>query len=129
MYLPNVREEKLENGEENGYFEGNLNEKDSEFIRGFDWCAEMSVTNFFDNLFDIFPQESFLGHTLAERLPEYMKNEYEVTYRFPENEPDSKKKRKIVVETYADLLREELLNWIESDRDESIVSMLDNCEE
>lgn len=43
--------------------------------------------------------------------------------RFPENEklPDEERK----VETYADLIRYKILEWIENERNELITSMID----
>lgn len=101
------------------YNEKYLNERDKDFLRGFDWCAEMAADNFFDNIDDYFDEDSYLGHRLHEELPESMKDEYEV-----ESDLDGATQLR-KVETYADLLRSKILTWIEMERDELITSMLD----
>ena len=108
------------------YNEKFLNEKDKEFVRGFDWCVEMAVDNFFDNeMFNLQNDDSYLGHILSEKLPVNMVEEYEVEYRY--RDVDKTETRK--VETYADLIRSKILDWIEAERDELITSMIDSMDE
>ena len=118
-YIPDCRTDET-------YNQKYLNDKDGEFIRGFDWCAEEAADNFFDNIFDRFPEDSYLGHILAEELPEDMQDEYEFERTFPVGEEREPEKRE--VKTYADLLRKELLDWIESERDQLITSMIDDMD-
>lgn len=105
-----------------------LNGTDQEFIRGFDWCVEMAVDNFFDNDMDeLSDSESYLGHILSEKIPELMQEEYDMEFSFPYDGPRPDESRK--VETYADLIRYKLLDWIERERDQLITSMIDNMDE
>ena len=129
-YIPDCREEFLTDirtgeptEEKNGYYEGNLNKEDALEIKGYDWCAEEVVDNFFDNLDTYFPEDSYFGHTLNEKVPGEPE-EYEFEWRFGEREPETRK-----VETYADLLRMNLIDWMENMRDELIVSMIDGYPE
>jgi hypothetical protein len=110
--------------EDENYNEKYLNNQDHEFVRGYDWCVQQAVDNFFDNeMFDLMDESSHLGHILCEELPESLKTEYLMERRFPENEklPDEERK----VETYADLIRYKILEWIENERNELITSMID----
>lgn len=103
-----------------------LNQKDKEFLSGFDWCAEMAVDNFFDNNYD-HDNGVYLEHILAQELPECMKDNYEMENTFREDgEPETEKRE---VKTYADLLRMQILVWIEMERNELITSMIDNMSE
>lgn len=120
-YIPDCRTDEY-------YNQKYLNEKDAEFVRGFDWCTEMAADNLFDNLTDFFPEDSYFGHILCEELPVSMQEEYEWQVSFGaegENPPPEKR----VVKTYADLLRMQLIDWIESERDQLITSMIDGMEE
>lgn len=117
-YIPDCRTDE-------NYNEKFLNEKDSEFVRGFDWCVEMAVDNFFANeMFELQNADSYLGHILNEKLPEEMQSEYDVEFRFAGTGDKETETRK--VETYADLIRSKILDWIEMERDELITSMIDN---
>ena len=116
-YIPDCRSDEYYNQK---YLTGN----DKEFIRGFDWCVEMAADNFFDNIDTVFGTDDHLIHVLNEKVPESMQEEWEFESFFPDAE-----KRVMKVETYADLLRKELAEWIESHRDELITSMLDHMDE
>ena len=99
-----------------------LDEKNKEFIKGYDWATEEVVDNFFDNdMGDILLGDSYLGHILNEQVPEDLREEYELAFTF-----NGRGEEKRTVETYADLIRAKLLNWIEIERDELITSMLDD---
>lgn len=100
-----------------------LNDKDTEFLRGFDWCVETAVDNFFDNeMFGLADKESYIGHFLCEELPEDMQEKYEMEYMFGKTEERT-------VKTYADLIRMKLLEWIEMGRNELITGMIDGMDE
>lgn len=108
-----------------GYNEKYLNQKDKEFLRGFDWCVEMAVDNFFDNdMGDLASEGDYLGHILCGKVPEEMQEEYIMEHTVA-GEEDEKRK----VETYADLIRMKILEWIEMERDELITSMIDNMDD
>lgn len=114
-YIPDCRTDEY-------YNEKYLNDKDKEFVAGFDWCVEMAVDNFFNNEMNglTFP-ETYLGHILSKKLPEDLQKEYEMEYTFNDLKTEIRK-----VETYADLIRAKILEWIETQRDELITSMIDN---
>ena len=115
-YIPDCRTDEY-------YNQKYLNEEDKAFVRGFDWCAEQAADNFFNNMYDLFGSDSYFGHFLAEKLPEDMQDEYDYELFYE----DMTVHRKI--ETYADLFRAKLLEWIEDERDQLITSMIDNMEE
>ena len=111
--------------EDDTYNQAFLNEKDSEFLRGFDWAVEMAADNFFDNDMDgLADEKSYIGHILCEKLPKSLREKYTMEYTFGDREEEER-----TVKTYADLIRYRLLNWIEMTRDELITSMLDNMDE
>ena len=118
-YIPDCRNDE-------NYNEKYLNNFDKEFVRGYDWCVEMSVDNFFDNLDIYFGDDSHIMHLLNEELPENMREEYEIERTFAD-ENDRVEKRD--VKTYVDLLRSKILDYIEIERDELITSMIDNMDE
>ena len=103
-----------------------LNDKDKEFVRGFDWCAEEAVDNLFDNLEYI--EDDYIIKLLEKEVPEYDQNEYEWEPSFcayGEEIKDEKRK----VRTVADYLRMILIYWIEAERDQLITSMIDNMDD
>lgn len=118
-YIPDCRNDE-------NYNEKYLNNFDKEFVRGYDWCVEMSVDNFFDNLDIYFGDDSHIMHLLNEELPENMREEYEIERTFAD---DDNKVEKRDVKTYVDLLRSKILDYIEMERDELITSMIDNMDE
>lgn len=115
-YIPECREDEYYNQK---YLTGN----DKEFVRGYDWCVEQAVDNFFDN-FDCCDSD-YLEVYLSKEVPEDMRYEYQMENTFPypgeEGKPEDRK-----VETYLDLIRYELLCWIEHRRDDLIVSMIES---
>lgn len=111
-YIPDCRTDDT-------YNERYLNDKDKEFVMGFDWCVETAVDTFFDNdMFDLQDEFSYLGHILCEELPGIMQIEYE--YMFGDGTTEKRK-----IKTYADLIRSKILDWIEMERDQLITSMID----
>ena len=121
MLFPNCRDDEY-------YNQDFLNGQDSEFVRGFDWAVEMAVDNFFDNdMYELADNDSYLGHILNKKLPEDLREEYDMEFSFPCDSPKEDEHR--VVETYADLIRYKLLEWIEMERDELITSMIDHMDE
>ena len=121
-FIPNCREDEY-------YNQKYLTGEDKEFIRGYDWCTEMVVDNFFDNFFDV--DNDFIRHYLSQKVPDYLKKEYDMIFSFhpyAENGEEHRETRKI--ETYEDILRYKMLEWIERRRDEMITSMIDDmCDE
>lgn len=115
-YIPDCRNDEY-------YNQKYLNEKDGEFVRGFDWCAEKAVDVFFDNLEAYFATDAYLMHMLNEEMPKEMHDEYDWQDSF-----DGTGEKRIV-RTYLDALRAHLIDWMESSRDELITSMIDSMEE
>jgi len=113
MILPDCREDE-------NYNQDFLDNDDKNVLEGFDWCVEMAVDNFFDNNYDS-DDGSYLGHILAQELPETLKDEYEMEHSFGQGAETEKRK----VITYADMLRMEILSWCENNRDELIVSLIE----
>lgn len=111
-YIPDCREDS-------NYNFKNLTETDKEFVRGYDWNTEQAVDNFFDNIENLFDEDSHLMHTLREELPERMKDEYVMEFSYIDHTEHRK------IETYLDLLRFEMLSYLESERNEVIVSCID----
>lgn len=108
-YIPDCRTDEA-------YNEKYLNENDAAEVRGFDWCAEMAADMFFDNL----PSE--IEGLLAAELPESMREEYDVASDIDKKAASQHR----TVNTWADLMRKAMLDFIESERDEMIVSMIEN---
>ena len=118
-YIPDCRNDE-------NYNEKYLNNFNKEFVRGYDWCVEMSVDNFFDNLDIYFGDDSHIMHLLNDELPENMREEYEIERTFADENARVEKRD---VKTYVDLLRSKILDYIEMERDELITSMIDNMDE
>lgn len=119
MILPNCREDAY-------YNEDFLNERDKEFVKGFDYATEMACDNFFDNHYDNIGSDEnsdYLDRTLTKIVPEYMQEEYEMQFASGNRENEVR-----TVETYADYIRFKILEWIERQRDELITSMIDDMD-
>lgn len=115
-YIADCREDDYYNVER-------LESGDKSFVDGFDWCTEMAVDNFFDNIEDYFNEDSVLLQALNTQLPDRMRDRYEMEFTFSEGGEERE------VETFGDLLRYEMLSYIESERNELIVSMIDKQED
>jgi hypothetical protein len=112
---------------DNYYNEDFLTQTDKDFVRGFDWATEMAVDNFFDNNFDSdmpVEEDGELSIMLNKELPDYLKEKYEMEFAFGDRDNEERE-----INTYADLLRMKLLEWIEMERNELITSMIDNMDE
>lgn len=96
-----------------------MNENDAAEVRGYDWCAEAADT-FFDNL--PFMEDAYIMHVLSQEIPEETHEEYDVERLDGTTEHRT-------IKTYADLLRAEMLVFIECARNELITSMLDSMPE
>lgn len=115
-YIPDCRTDE-------NYNQKYLDESRKKELAGFDWCAEEVVDNFFDNEMNGLEYgDLYLGHVLAEEVPEYMQEEYTMEFSCRDDEDRT-------IKTYADLIRFKLLEWIESGRNKMIVSMIENMSE
>lgn len=99
-YIPDCRAEGPYNQE-------NLNAENKRMIEGFDHCVETAVETFFYNTDVYFDDDSHLMHVLNERLPKTLASEEDET------------------ETYLDLFKSKLLEWIECERDQFITALID----
>ena len=116
MRMPDCRTDEA-------YNQSQLNDMDKRELAGYDWCAEEVVDNFFNNIdnYDALDEIGFIGQFLSQKVPEYLQEEYEMEWDFGNRENEKRK-----VETVADYIRYCLLEWIESERNEMIVSMLES---
>lgn len=115
-YIPNCREDE-------NYNQKYLTGDDKEFVRGYDWCTEKVVDNFFDNFDSV--DSDYLATYLEREVPDYMQVEYQMEDSFPHPgyEAGLESRR---VKTYLDYIRYKLLLWVENSRDELITSMIDS---
>jgi hypothetical protein len=112
---------------ENNYYEGYLSDDDAAYVSGFDWNTEMCVSNYFDNV-DIYESEfhdilEALGVDAKEAFNHILsidKDGSELTVDDIKNMPDLDK-----VELLFSIFRKTILQHIESERDELVVTMLD----
>lgn len=109
-YIPDVRTD-------DDYSVDFLNKEDKDFIRGFDYCVEYAVDNFFDNLNDL--DDSYLLHIFNETVPPALREKYDFFFCNGESEERE-------VETYSDLFKKYLYEWVERIRDEFVTSTIDN---
>ena len=134
-YIPNVRNRfkehlyegtrgasKMDKNERNPYWEGYLNDTDKEYVRGYDWNTEQVVSSFFQNL-DVFADElDFLDMDdidIENVVSERDSSEYS------EEELEGMSKSTLI----AKKMRECLLKWIEMERNELVVSMIEGMKE
>lgn len=101
-YIPDCRTDEA-------YNEKYLNKEDKTFVYGFDYCAEQAVDSFFYNLDVYFEDDDKLMELLQAELPEDEKQENATTY--------------------ADLLKNKMLEWIEGERDELITAMINDMDD
>lgn len=112
-YIPDCRRDEF-------YNQKFLSGDNKEFIRGFDWCVEEAVDNFFSDNYD-YDDGTEIAHFLNQKVPECLREKYVMEYTFG-NRPDEER----TVETYSDLIRAELLAWIESERNTMITGMIND---
>ena len=113
-YFPDCREDET-------YNQNFLKATDKQFVRGYDWCTEEAVDNFFDNLDVYLEEDDPLYVMMQELLPDDERSEYEV-----ERQVGSVTTELRTVETYGDKLRMALLDWLESERNQMITAMIDD---
>lgn len=103
-----------------------LDGNDRTFIRGYDWLTEMVVDNFFNNLELL--DSDLMEKVLSEKVPESLQGEYEqvATFKLNDEMLDIEIRK---VETYGDYIRFKLLEYIESERDQLITSMIEGMDE
>lgn len=113
MLVPDCRTDET-------YNEDFLNEKDREFIRGYDYAIRMALDNGFNNLDDLI-EDNYVLRRMNEQLPEADRITYEEPYG------DEGETRETV--THADLIRYKLLQWAEDERDNLITAIIDEMDD
>lgn len=110
---------------ENAYYQGYLNDRDAEFLAGYDYCIETVIRNFFYNL-DLNMDEMEEGgydyqrlHRFNEHYSEYLKSIDEGKEFDLESISDSNIRLLISI-------IDSLFDYAECDRDEIGTSMIDN---
>lgn len=101
-----------------------LDEADHDLVRGYDWATE-AVDNLFDNIDSLTDGSDHIEKFLNEELPESMQDEYDMDFAFDEEHPTEHRE----VKTYGDFLRMQMLSWLEIERNELIVSLIENMDE
>lgn len=91
-------------------------------MRGYDWCVEAAVDSFFDNLDIRLKDNPLLKCFLNTELPEGDKAEYEFNGTMC---ADSGIR---TIETYGDLLRYYMLDHMEAERNELIMSIIEGLD-
>ena len=112
-----------------GYDEKYLNEEDKAKLRWFDWCLEMGVENFFDNIEDIFPEDSFLGKILSMEVPVDKRSVWRYESSWYKEDDGSAQLIDHEVVTYADLLRMVCFEHIDSERESLVTSLINGMDE
>ena len=125
-YIPDCRERfkpvygpKSNKDEINGYWEGYLNENDKEYINGWDIVADDVTASFFANITDFECLNEIFVSSEIESIGRYACI-HRLDSEMPKDAPREVR--------FLRKLHEELVDWIESERDEMIVSMIDNME-
>lgn len=114
MLFPDVRNDDW-------YNEDFLDGESKKEVIGFDW-ATFAVDNLFDNIEQITDESDYLEKVLSEKLPESLQDEYDMEGLDGEDEHRE-------VKTYADFIRMKILSWLENERNELVVSMIENMDE
>lgn len=96
-----------------------LNKHDKELLKEFDYAVDC-MDNFFNNLDVYFDDDSLVMDLFNKPLPESLRGKYEMEDGLYEDNPEE---RDIV--TYGDLFRYNLLCWMDTERNEIIMSMID----
>ncbi len=132
-YIPNTREKikephtTLGKPEENGYWQGYLNEEDSREVCGYDWAMDI-LHNFFFNI-DVYDVEFGAVFDLTRDeivdVDESIIEDTRTIGEFSEEEMDSMPQ----ITKVAKLFHDTLLDWLEANRDEMVVSMIENMDE
>ena len=122
-YIPNTREKFKYNfktgkydGQENGYRQEYLNDRDKEFVKGFDYAVN-TIMNYFRNL-DVFSEEFLKAGINTHRID----TEAVVADDMSDEEIEALDEKTYLLGTVHDSMSD----WLEMERNELIVSCLDN---
>ncbi len=103
-YIPDCRTDE-------NYNYGKLNSDNQVYVSGFDHCVEDAVKSFFYNLECYYGADSYFMHLLNEKVPQEVLDDAQYDDE--------------TIETYGDLFKTHLFDWIEGQRDELITSLID----
>lgn len=104
----------------NPYWEGYLNERDYDRLREFDYTVELATNVFFTNIDSC---ECLSEIFVASEIDEASGNSFvwDLKTELPDNAPKSVR--------FLRKLHEELTNWLETQRDEIVMSMIEGMSE
>lgn len=105
------------------YNEKYLDKESKQELRGYDWCAEFVVDNFFDNLESCLDSD-IIEKLLNKKIPKECRETYEFTSSCGGGYTVKRKTKRL-----KDWIRSKLLDYMESERDALIISILDNMDE
>lgn len=105
------------------YNEKYLDKESKQELRGYDWCAEFVVDNFFDNLESCLDSD-IIEKLLNKKIPKECRETYEFTSPWGGGYTVKRKTKRL-----KDWIRSKLLDYMESERDALIISILDNMDE
>ena len=114
MLFPDVRNDDW-------YNEDFLDGASKKEVLGFDW-ATFAVDNLFENIEQITDESDYLEKVFSEELPKSLQDEYDMERHDGEDEHRE-------VKTYADFIRMKILSWLENERNEIVVSLIENMDE
>lgn len=101
-----------------------LKKEDADFLRGYDWCMEMVVDEYF-NWLSTQIESDYIEKVFSESLPDSLKETYVVKHIFQKPPLIKNGVETRNVETYGDFFRLKLLEWIEEKKIHLIDSMLE----
>lgn len=114
MLFPDVRNDDW-------YNEDFLDGKSKKEVLGFDWATH-AVDTLFENIEQITDESDYLEKVFSEELPKSLQDEYDMERHDGEDEHRE-------VKTYADFIRMKILSWLENERNEIVVSLIENMDE
>ena len=124
MHIPDTREQEI-NGQENPYFEEYISKKDKDFISGYDWVVNEVIEGFFNNLdIDTIDYANIglaVNPNTGADIDKFMEDLDTLTV----NDVDILDRSALVFA----MIKRNLLSYIEMERDELIVSMIEALSE
>ena len=124
MHIPDTREQEI-NGQENPYFEEYISDKDKDFISGYDWVVNEIIEGFFNNLDIDTIDYANIGLAVNPNTGADIDKLMEDLDTLTVNDVDILDRSALVFA----MIKRNLLNYIEMERDELIVSMIETLSE
>lgn len=112
----------------NFYYEGNLSESDASYLAGFDWAVEMGVKNFFENIDTYFDEleECGIDDIRLSKLNKAISDYFETKKAGKDFDLDQLTDSQVRL---AITLLDSMLHWLEIQRDELGVTMIENTDD